>query len=605
MKVGKGKITRKKSGGGKYDSAWIYIPSKIFKDKSFPFGDKSEVIIEIKDEKLIISRSYNLYKIMERYEIDDATLPKLLENKAKKNKNKIFLYFLNESYSYEDLNKYSNQIAYGILRIIEELNLKNPKIALLMSNCPDFFFCWFGSIKAGCIFVSVPNILYDNLLEYILSTSGTEILIIDYQFLQNFEEIQHNIPKVKKIIVRNAPKSFKFNNFYIDFQELITLKFENPEIDIKNWHPMEICFTEGTTGKPKAVLYRNYYVMSGISTGNELQQLGFNQTHKIYCPLPLYLIFSRYLVIFTVIFYDASIIITNSFDVSNYWEDIKKYKATAICYLGVILSELINQPSKITDRNHSIKWAFGIGNLKRWGEIFEKRFGIPIYAGWAFVEGVGITINKIGSRGNKLGSIGKAMRGFEFKIVDKNEKELPLGSNHIGEIACRTILPFELEYYRNTLENVTRISKNRWVLTGDYGYKDNDDFIYFLGRQSDIILKNKEPIFAIDIEEIANNHPNVVESAVFGVPNEEKLEEDIKLCIVLKNKQTITHEEFSNYLFQNMAYYLVPKYIEFKDQFPKNGNGLIKKFILRKEWESENSKRNSWDTEKKNFILTD
>jgi crotonobetaine/carnitine-CoA ligase len=269
----------------------------------------------------------------------------------------------------------------------------------------------------------------------------------------------------------------------------------------------------------------------------------------------------------------------------------------------VILSELINQPPKSTDRNHSVKWAFGIGTLKRWGETFEKRFGIPIYEGWSFVEGVGITINKIGSKGGKFGSVGKSMRGFEFKIVDEHGKELPSGANHIGEIACRTILPFELEYYHNTEENVTVIGKNRWVYSGDYGYKDNEDYIYFVGRKTDMILKNKERIFAIDIEEIANNHPNVIESAVFGVPNEEKTEEDIKLCVVLKNKQIISHEEFSNYLFQNMAYYLVPKYIEFKDKLPKNGNGLIKKFILRKECESDISKRNTWDTEKKKFIL--
>ncbi|MFW9897603.1 MAG: hypothetical protein ACFFD7_17490, partial [Candidatus Thorarchaeota archaeon] len=93
MKIAKGKITTKKSGNGGYKSAWIYIPSKIYKDNMFPFKDDEELIIEIDDESLVISRNDDRSNVLRRFGVENANLPKLLEIKANENKNKPYLYF--------------------------------------------------------------------------------------------------------------------------------------------------------------------------------------------------------------------------------------------------------------------------------------------------------------------------------------------------------------------------------------------------------------------------------------------------------------------------------------------------------------------------------
>jgi len=144
MKIGKGKISRKKSGNPGYNTLWVYIPSKIAKDKNFPFRDKEEVLVELKGERLEIQKIYNLSDLTKVYDIEDATLPKMIESKALINRDKPFIYFHDEVYTYEDVNIISNQIANGLIKQIKKLQLKKPNISLIFPNNPEALFCWFG-----------------------------------------------------------------------------------------------------------------------------------------------------------------------------------------------------------------------------------------------------------------------------------------------------------------------------------------------------------------------------------------------------------------------------------------------------------------------------
>ena len=602
MKRARGKITRKKSGGGGYESIWIYVPSKLAKDSSFPFSNKEDVNIEIIDDKLVISRRDELYDIIESYGIENATIPKLLQKKAAENKDKPFLYFKNESFSYQEINSNSNRIAHGLLKIIKKLKLRRPKISVMLANSPEYIFCWFGIIKTGSVYVAINTHYRCELLKYILSNSDTEILILDYEYFEQFREICGNLPEIKAIILRNAPKDFDFNDKFIDFKEIYTSNIKNPKVIVKHWHPMEINYTSGTTGKPKGVLYRNHFVLTGINIGKELVDIGFNQAHLIYCPLPLYQGSAQYWGILPAIFYNASVVITEKFDPSTFWDDIKKYHPTGLLYFGMYLSNLINKPPNEIDRNHSIKWAFGCGASKDIWEKFENRFGILIHELWTLTEAIGITINKLGSKGGKLGSVGKSISGYELNIIDPHGNTLPAGPDNVGEIISRCRLPITWDYYKLSVETLTKEGKNRWIHTGDYGYRDPDRFVYFIGNKANLINKHGEIIFANRIEKSVNGHPDILESAAFGVPSEERLDEEIKLCVVLKEGSNLSYEDLYNYLIQNMAFFMVPRYIEFKQQLPMSSNLMIQKFVLKNEWESNKIKRSTWDAQIKDLI---
>jgi crotonobetaine/carnitine-CoA ligase len=595
MKIGKGKISKKKSGNRGYSSIWLYIPSKIAKDGDFPFRDKEEVMIELKGEHMEIRKVYNLSDLTKPYGIKEPTIPKLVESKAEKNKEKPFIYFRDEIYSYYDTNLISNRIANGLIKQIKKLKLKSPNIALLFPNCPDALFCWFAIAKTGGVFVPINYQLEGELLEFVLNNSRSKILILDYEYFNSINEIYENLPQIKKIFIRNAPNDFIYTGKFVNFSELISGNSQNPETPITSFHPLEIMYTSGTTGKPKGILYRNYNTLSGISVGKLFEGSVFNEhITKFYCPLPLFQGLERYFLIIPIMFYDKSIIITENFEIKIFWNDVEKYKPEVFCYYGAHLISLINQPPSILDRNHSIQFAFGAGALKEIWETFERRFGVSIIETWALAEGIGITINNMGSKGGKLGSVGKPVRGIEIKIVNAEGEELPPGRDNIGEICARTRLPFELEYYNLRKETNTRKKDGRWVYTGDFGYKDQQGFLYYLGRKSDMIKRNNETFFAIDIELVANSHPLIVESAVFEVKND-SAEKELKICAVIQKGVSITHEELYKFLEKNLAYFMVPRYIEFREELPKNANELIQKFILIDEWDSGLSLENTHD----------
>ncbi|MFX1375110.1 MAG: AMP-binding protein [Promethearchaeota archaeon] len=600
MKTGKGRILIRKSGNRRYDSYWIYLPSKISKDYDFPFKDREEVLIDLIGERLRIRKIYNLSELTRVYDIEDATIPKIIASKALLNKDKPFIYFRDQIYSYQEVNVISNQIANGILELNKKLNLNNPKITLMFQNCPESLFCWFAVAKAGCVFVPISYLFKKELLEFILKNSDTEILIIDYKYYANFEEISEKLPKIKKIFIRNAPNDFNYDERCANFEELFSKNDKNPEINVTSFHPLEISYTSGTLGKPKGVLYRNYYTLSGISVGRAWEDFEFSNNIKCYCPLPLFQGFPQYFVILPIIYCDGSIIIADEFTISNFWSDIDLYKPDCFCYYGAHLRALVNQQPKETDRNHSIKYAFGAGAaaIQKGWETFERRFGTQIIEMWSLVEGTGLTINTEGSRGGKLGSIGKPAIGFEIKIVDSQGNELPPGRDNIGEICSRFRLPFELEYYNLEKEIATRRGKERWVYTGDFGYSDHEGFIYYLGRKSDMIIRGEHAFFAIDIENVADSHPLIVVSAVFEVNIKNSTEKELKICVKVKDGSNLTPKEFYDFLKQNLAYFMVPRYIEFKKELPKNANEFIQKFILRKEWESGESQQNTYDAKK-------
>ncbi|MFW9825072.1 MAG: AMP-binding protein [Candidatus Thorarchaeota archaeon] len=602
MKIAKGKITTKKSGNGGYKSAWIYIPSKVYKNDLFPFKDNEEIIIEIGDDSLIISRNDDRSKVLREFGEENANLPKVLEIKAEENKNKPFLYYKDQVFSYQEINNASNKIAHGILQIIKENGLIKPKISLLMNNCPEYLFSWFGIVKAAGVFVPLDSAMEEDILEYILNDSDTEILIIDYQYLKNYQKVEENLKKIKRIVVRNAPSEFNFDDEkYIDFQSIETSNGENPKIKIYNDDPVEILYSSGTRGMPKGVLYRSV-IIGGVAIGYELIRMGFNEISNLYCPFPLSLGAAHFFAVVPALFYNKSLIITDQFDSKSFWEDIRNYNAECFCYYGGYLTSLLHQKAKIKDRIHQVKFAYGHGTSVDLWEAFEKRFGIPLYECWSHNEGIGITMNKVGSKGGKIGSIGKPLDFLELKIIDLEGNELSPGPNNIGELVFRRKSRVVFEYYKKPEMEDVRIGEYNWVYTGDFGYLDYDGYIYFKGHKTEIVQKSNETIFLRDIERVANSHPSIIETAVIPVYYRKNRDIEFKIFAIKVKNHSLTPEEFSEFLYQNLSYFHVPRFIEFREDLPRSTDTKFLKRHLIEEWENKIPKDATWDIQIRDYL---
>jgi long-chain acyl-CoA synthetase len=186
-----------------------------------------------------------------------------------------------------------------------------------------------------------------------------------------------------------------------------------------------------------------------------------------------------------------------------------------------------------------------------------------------------------GPLASKLGSVGRDSIGAEVKIVDENGTELPAGK--VGEIIARGD-EIAIGYWKMPGETADTF-KDAWLYTGDLGYRDEDCYIFIVGRRKDIIISGGENISSLEVEEVISQHPGIVEVAVIGVPNE-LWGEVVKAVVVLKPEyqSKVTEQEIINFSRERLAAYKSPKSVDFLAELPKNQAGKIKKGELKERY---------------------
>jgi long-chain acyl-CoA synthetase len=173
-------------------------------------------------------------------------------------------------------------------------------------------------------------------------------------------------------------------------------------------------------------------------------------------------------------------------------------------------------------------------------------------------------------------SVGKALPGWELKIVDDNDKELP--PNEVGEIIVRG--PIMKGYYNNPQATAEAI-KDGWLHTGDMGKVDEDGEVFLLaGRKKDVIIAKGQNIYPSDIEEVLHFHPKVAEAVVVGISDKVRGEVP-KAVIRLKAGEAATEQEIKYFCREHLADYKVPRQIGFMDSLPKTADGRIDKGGLK------------------------
>ncbi len=200
------------------------------------------------------------------------------------------------------------------------------------------------------------------------------------------------------------------------------------------------------------------------------------------------------------------------------------------------------------------------------------------------------TINRPG-RG-RAGTVGELREGFEVRIFDDRDNELPRGE--IGEIVIRPTKPFIMfDGYYKSAEETVKCSANWWFHTGDLGKVDGDGYYYFCGRKKESIRRGGENIPPYEIEKEINEHPVVAESAAFGIADP-IMGEEIKVAIVLRPNQKVVPEEIIAWCEPRLPKFMIPRYIEFMENLPKSASEKIQKVALKERGLTPNT----WDRQK-------
>ena len=514
------------------------------------------------------------------------TLGRLLEEKAQKNKGKVFLLFEEEKVTFDRFNEMANRVANGLLSLGIK---KGNKIAIMLPNCPDYLYLWFGIAKIGGIMVPLNVSWKGELLEYILNHSDSETVVVEESLLPQIEEVLTKVPRIHRIFVR-GDKSLSLKGTH-KIEELFSESPLEPPTSLTSYDPFEIMYTSGTTGRSKGVVrWSEYLILRGLRT---VQYMGYTAGDTLYTCLPLYHGNAQNLTAMPALLANARLALGKRFSASNFWNDIRRYGATAFNFVGTMIPILYKQEPKGNDADNPVRLARGGGIPPKIWKDFENRFGLTLVETYGTTEG-GSMWNM---PGGKIGSIGNPPYFNEARIVDEADQELPQGK--IGELIIRPRDPEEkwVEYYKEPEATKDKI-RGGWFRTGDLAYRDEEGWFFFVGRKKDSIRRRGENISASEVELVIMSHPKVLECACFGVPSELG-EDDVMACIVPKTGMSLSPQEILSFCEKRMAYFMIPRYVEFAESLPKTPTERIEKYKLK----ATRPNKNTWDREKSGFVI--
>lgn len=510
-------------------------------------------------------------------DLEGRVLPKILLRQAERLGSRKFIEVCGRSASFEEMLKISSQLARG-LRVLGVG--RSDRVAMLLPNCFELVAMWFAISKLGAI--EVPNNpgLKGDLLCHNLNNCGADVLVTDADALTELAKVQDSLPNLRTLIlVGTDPAEARAAGIKIDriarFEECLAPLPDFDLVDVHYSDPMAILYTSGTTGPAKGALMSHHHCYSWAAA--MAHNLGYTVSDSYFSALPLFHTDAQMFGVFLPLIYGTQSTLVDGFSASRFWDQVRASGATATNLLGAMAVILMRAPESANDRNNSVRVCQCIPMVPD-KKAFERRFGMQLVTGYGQTETSFVTLDTVDE--TKPGSCGRPHPDWEVAIVDETDKPLPPGT--VGEIVSRPNKSWSMfsGYYRAEAKTVQTL-RNLWYHSGDAGFMDEDGWLYFKHRLNEAIRRRGENISAYEVETVAEKHPDIVESAAFGVPSE-FTEEDIMVVAMRRAGSTLEPAELLDHFRELAPRHMVPRYIEITDTpLPRTPTEKVARNTLR------------------------
>jgi crotonobetaine/carnitine-CoA ligase len=275
--------------------------------------------------------------------------------------------------------------------------------------------------------------------------------------------------------------------------------------------------------------------------------------------------------------------------VSNFWSEMNRVGATVTSTLGTMAYLLAHDVDRVEmprsgapEANTTLRLIGAAPLPVEVDTVLRTRFGIETFSGaYGVTEASLVSWQPTGmtNRPNAAGVINDEF--FDVRIFDDDDNEVARGTD--GEIVLRPKRPFAMfTGYWGQPEATVSTSRNWWYHTGDIGHVDDDDYLYFVDRKADYLRRRGENISSFEVERILMGHGQIADVAVHAVPSQ-LTEDDLKVTATLVEGATLSEEELFRWCIEQLPYFALPRYIEFRPELPRSPVGRVLKRELRDE----------------------
>lgn len=496
------------------------------------------------------------------------TIFDLIKEKRDLHPKKVFLYYEDECVTYEELLTTVIQTA----NYLKSKNVKKgDKVAILLSNRPEFYYLWFAGGAIGAVLVPINTASTPYEIEYFIDHSDAVGFIGEKEwYSEKIMEVVHS---------KNL-----FFDVTLDEEWKKTIAVFSKEVPEEEVSPEDVCcmmYTSGTTSKPKGVEITHENYIFGGESSVRTQWLTPNDRYLIF--LPLFHANSQYYTSMASLVMGCSVVLLKRFSSSTFWDQVQRYQPTVSSFVAAAIKILLQCEKHPNEKSHTLRQAgYGLFVTAKELDDFESRFGVRLFQWYGMTETIATPVctplyePRLLDETTGIVSIGKPALGFEVKIVDDNGQEV--GPNQVGEIIVKS--PSLMKGYYKNQDATNKTIRDGWLYTGDNGYYKESGHIWFVDRSKDMIKRAGENISSIEVENVIRDHPNVEDCSVIAVPDHLREEAVAAFVKILKGKN-LTEEELKTYCQERLSYFKVPQIYKFVEDFPRTSIGKIQKNLLR------------------------
>jgi acyl-CoA synthetase (AMP-forming)/AMP-acid ligase II len=419
-----------------------------------------------------------------------------------------------------------------------------------------------------------------------LNNSDSKALIFGEDFNDMVASMRRELSTVKHYI----SASEKGMEGVTNYEELVQEhSAEEPLVFVSDNDPAFIMYTAGTTGLPKGavITHKNYMVGACFGTGAEMVRPQAEPSQVTIGPyrtllaLPVFHAAGTTTVLGTV-FAGGTAIVSDVRDPESLLRLIQDERISGLLVVPSMWIRILEHPN-LKDFDLSSLRSASFGGAAMPLEIAKKLMETFSHVRWGEsfgqTEACGTCRASHEDLLKKRGSVGRPLLNVDVRIVDDDDNDVPVGE--VGEILYRG--PTIMREYYNNPEATAEAFRGGWFHSTDLVRRDEDGYIYVMGRKKDIITSGGENIYPEEIEQVLATHPKILESAAIGVPD--KLwGENIKAIVVLKPGEVLSEEEIIEHCKQNLASYKKPKSVHFVEELPRNAAGKVLKYELRRQY---------------------
>jgi crotonobetaine/carnitine-CoA ligase len=312
----------------------------------------------------------------------------------------------------------------------------------------------------------------------------------------------------------------------------------------------------------------------------------------VWTPLPLFHLNAISIAVVGTLSVGGSASIARRFSVSGFWPEVKRSGATIASMLGSLAILVANADDHEDQAGHRLRLCAAAPMPPDIDRIWRERFGCATFSGgFGLTEASLIAALPPGTE-NRPGAAGQANDiELDVRLLDDDDGEVARGE--VGEICCRPRYPDVMfAGYWNRPTDTLSVFRNLWFHTGDLARIDEDGFLFFVDRKKDALRRRGENISSFEMEKTFHAHDAILDVAVHAVASEMG-EDEVKVTCVLQPAADLTEEALCRWAAERVPYFAIPRYIEFRDDLPRNPVGRVLKYELR----AEGVTRATWDRE--------